>query len=318
MHDILSIFIPAWLEHASANQQFFTLTLPILLAVLVMYSTSILWEHDPEQRLRALIVADQRQLGHRRFTPARRWFSAFTLSLAEAQAVVRNSHPVEDVLDLEVVEAESELLAGLGGYAESDEVRSLQDLVSHFRREVLLEAGDDEIPGLAETWVGYGTRRTVGLGAIAESETTLRIFNAEDLGYQLISRTVTRGIASGLGSSVLPVAFTAVGVGEPTPADIESAIVDLFDIELAGARRARLVAELLATGESRSVQASTSDNLVETIQSNSRLIGRRGDVHAWMNQPDPMRWGRRWTSTIVVSGGPGEHLPAQGRALISS
>lgn len=313
--DLHRFVMPAWLDQASQNQQFFTLSLPILVAVLVLFAARVLWEEDPSLTVRALLLADQRQLGYRRFTPARRWFSAFTLSLIEAQSVVQNSPSTSDVIDLEELDAESELLADLGGYAESDEVRSLQELVTHFRRELILEAGDEKVPGLSETWVGYGSQRITGIGPLAEAETTLRIFNADDLGYQLIARIVTRGVAAEIGKRRRPIAFVSIGTHEPTPEQIEETVWNLGDARTAGRHRERLLIGLLEAGEERSVQATTSDELIETIQRHSRRVGSRGDARAWTQDCELVRWGQSWSSTTVVSGGPAEQLSQEGPAF---
>ncbi len=335
MQYLHAFVMPAWLEQANNSQQFFTLSLPILVAVLVVYSARVLWDDDPRERVMAIMLADQRKLGYRRFTPARRWFSAFTLSLAEAQSVLNRSLPGEDTLDLEALDAEAELLAGLGEYAESDEIRSLQGLVSHFRQEVIREAGDEHRPGLSEIWVGYGSQRFVGVGPLAECETHLRIYNAQDLGHQLVARSVRRGIVPGpkksgadavgrgfygrslLGRTVRPVAFVAFGSDEPSGREVEASLARLENVHHVGRRRNRLVHALLQTGREQSVQDSTSDELVESIQEHSRRIGERGESAAWTSELDQAQWSRSWTSTILISGGVAAELPQEGRASVT-
>ena len=335
MHTVANLLMPDWLEHASSARQFFTLSLPILVAVLMVFSASVLWERDPWTQIQMVMAVDQAQLGHRRFTPARRWFSAFTLSLFEAQSVLQTDAARADVLDLAMLDAESELLVDLGDYAESEEVRSLQDLVAHFRREVILEAGDDELPGLAETWVGYGSQRLWRVGPYSRSETQLRIYNADDLGRQMVTRTIAHGFgspSSGRPSAAdrkaalvwravrgahwhrleRPVALIVIAEIEPSPAEVESALHRLKDVRSVGRRRRRLVFELLQTGRSRSVQSTTSDELVEVIQDNSRWVGMRGDVAAWTTDAEFQSARRTWSTTLAISGGPARELPHEG------
>ena len=333
MQTIQALVMPAWLESASRNQQFFTMSLPILVAALVVFATSVLWEPDPHKQVQALMFADQRQLGYRRFTPARRWFSAFTRSLVETQSVVQSNPADSDLIDLDTLDAESVLLNELGDYAESEEVRNLQSLVKHFRREILLEAGSEEQPGLAQTWVGYGVQRVVGVGPLAESETHLRIYNADDLGHQLIARTITRGIGTrgtdlaALSGSLAklpkslkrsgegpvtrferPVAFLAASDDEPTASEVEASLVCLANIRSAGRRPERLLRVLLETGQNRSVQAATSEELVDRIQEHSRNVAARGESQAWSSDEDRTRWRSSWTSTTVVSAGRADEL----------
>ncbi len=344
MQTIQALVMPAWLESASRNQQFFTMSLPVLVAALVVFAASVLWEPDPQTQVLVSMLADQRRLGYRRFTPARRWFSAFTRSLVETQSVVQSDPADPDLIDLETLDAESVLLNELGGYAESEEVRNLQSLVNHFRREVLLEAGSEEQPGLAQTWVGYGMQRVVGVGPLAESETHLRIYNANDLGRQLIARTVTRGIGTrgigtrgigtrGIGLAPLgakspgslkrngqgqvtrferPVAFLAASGDEPTANEVEASLVRLANIQSAGRRPERLLRALLEAGQNRSVQAATSEDLVDRIQEHSRNVAARGESQAWSSDDHQTRWHRSWTSTTVISAGRAEELTDQG------
>ncbi len=328
MQTVQALVMPAWLESASSSQQFFTMSLPVLVAALMVFAASVLWEPDPQMQVQALMLADQRQLGYRRFTPARRWFSAFTRSLVETQSVVQSDPADADLIDLETLDAESVLLNELGTYAESEEVRNLQGLVKHFRREVLLEAGNQDQPGLAETWVGYGVQRVVGVGPLAESETHLRIYNANDLGHQLIARTITRGIGTrGLGLASLartvtklpssrkwsgqgpvtrferPVAFLAASDDEPTASELEATLVSLANIQSAGERPERLLRALLDAGQNRSVQAATSEELVERIQEHSRHVATRGESRVWSSDEHQTHWHRSWTSTTVISAG---------------
>lgn len=315
MPHLLSFQFPTWLRFAGTQQQYFRLTLPIIVGVLVVFVLRILAAEEPRSLIKRVMVDDQRQLGYRRFTPARRWFSAFTLSLVQAQSVTTSDAPEEGVIDIGLLDSEAELLEDLGDYAESDEVRSLQELVRHFRREMIAEAGDEHVPGLADTWVGYGSQTVVGLGPLVESETNLRIYNADDLGHQLVARTVTRGIAPVSGSKKRSVAFIAIGADEPTSADVENSLIDLGNAATAGRRRVKLVRALLDNGDMRSVHASTPEILVEAIQGGSRKVGAWGDHLAWTTDLETTRWNHKWSSTTLVSSGPAEELPQEGPAL---
>ncbi len=324
MYVMANLWMPGWLEHASSIRQFFVLSLPILVAVLLVFSASIFWERDPWIQVQAFMRADQIQLGHRRFTPARRWFSAFTLSLFEAQSVLQIHAAQPVTLDLEILDAEAALLLGLGDYAEYEEIESLRNLVAHFRREVILEAGDAEVPGLAETWVGYGNQRIRSFAWCTRVETELRIYNADDLGRQLVTRTIARGFGRWANSSRAhmnlfarrrwerPVALIALSEDEPEPRSIESALHQLEGAHLVGSRQRRLVMELLRTGRDRSVRSATTDELVDVIQNNSRGVGVRGETRSWTLGIEPSRLKRGWSSTIVVSGGPARDLPSAG------
>lgn len=314
MRNLLDGAAPSWLQLAE-QQQYFRLVLPIVVAVTIVFIFRLVTEEDPLQRAIALIHADQLLLGYRRFTPARRWFSAFTLSLLEAQSVVKSDGSQSEVLDLDAIGAESELLDHLGEYADSEEIRNLQGLVSHFRREMLTEAGDNGAPGLAETWVGFGSQNCAGVGPLKETETTLRIYNAEDLGHQLISRTVTRGIAPGFGLGQRPVAFISIGREEPTPSEVERSLKDLEGVESVRVGKAKLVRSLLRAGCDHSVQGATPERLVEAIQGSSRSVGVLGETSAWTTDSSDIRWNRSWSETTLVSSGPAERLPQEGPAL---
>lgn len=248
----------------------------------LLLAASIVGQRRRTSRRQATTEAidrDARRLGVRRVTPARRWFSTFTLALLEEQG-----ETIEGPLTLDQLDEPSTIVP-TGGVR--NDLHQLRDLAHHFRDRLITEEGGRVQPPLDHVWIGFGRQTERRYGRRRRRTTTVRIYNAADLGRQglitAVERRTARTSDEGRPSRWTfprerPVCVVVVASEHPTPAGVMDHLRSSSTID---SDPPPLVSNLLVMATNREPAAPTSQDLIDLIQSHGQRTARQYGTGAW-------------------------------------
>ncbi len=241
------------------------------------------------------ITEDSRALGVRRVTPARRWFSTFTLSLlTHHEQLLSQLAPASagPSLTLEELDAGFGMLEATGIDLSSEEARNLRDLSRHFRDRLFVEEGGRYQPSMQAVWTGFGHESIDHAGPVVRHRREIRLYNAADLGVQGILRSESTRWSPRSWRRRRLHRRLAVVVSSETPP--QASLIDRLILDADGSTGGTnpLLPDLLSIAGTRSATARTTQDLIDLVQAfgqqGCREAGDRAvhDVVRWP-APDP-------------------------------